>query len=86
MYLLIPDQDQYRRVAVPAAIEAQGDDAIKAFRAKPPADAWDAAEIVGPSWPHPEPVAAVADVPDVPEVPAVVPVLVVSPAKGAPKS
>lgn len=83
MYLLIPDQHQFRRVAVPAAVEAQGDDAIEAFRAKPPAEAWDAAEIVGPSWPHPEPVVTASDVP---EVPAVVPVLVVSPAKGAPKS
>ena len=84
MYLLIPDGAQFRRVAVPADIEAKGDAAITAFRAKPPADAWAAAEIVGPSWPHPEPVASTS--PAVTPPADVVPVLVVSPEKATPKA
>lgn len=54
MFLLITRNGDTRRIQVPDAVERMSD-ALAAFAANPPQDAWDGAERVSPHWPHEAP-------------------------------
>ncbi len=57
MYLITTHKGVTKRLEIPDGVVAE------TYAAKPPADAWEKAEVVGPNWPHPEPVAAAPAVP-----------------------
>jgi hypothetical protein len=52
MYVIITHKGDRRRLEIPPEIDAKGAQALDAYCAKPPADAWAAATVVGPNWPH----------------------------------
>lgn len=53
MYIITTYKGETRRLEIPEEIARAGGSAK--YCAKPPADAWAAAEIVGPHWPHAAP-------------------------------
>lgn len=52
MYVILTQKGERRRLEIPADIEAKGAQALDAYCAKPPAEAWASAAVVGPNWPH----------------------------------
>ena len=53
MYLITTHKGVTKRLEIPEDIARAGD--AEKYAAKPPADAWEKAEVVGPNWPFPEP-------------------------------
>lgn len=58
MYIITTYKGARKRLAIPIEVEQSG--GVERYLAAPPADAWDAAEAVGPDWPFDAPAPVVA--------------------------